>query len=1378
MDFFRVRHRKIKGVIEVYPEFIVKPSKDLMIRGKNFYAIWDEEAGLWNQNEFRVQEIVDTEIRKVTDQFADSYDPVIPLYLENFSTKMWTSFCNYISSSPDNFHQLDSRLTFSNTEVKKTDYISRRLPYALEPGDHSAFDEMLGTLYSETELEKLLWSIGCIVSGDSVNVQKFIALYGDPGAGKGTFIDIINMLFEGYTVALDVEALTSRGDSFATDVFRNNPLVGFQQDTDLSRIDKNTTFNSIISHEVINMKQKYKDSYPARANCFIFVGSNEPVKITNGKSGLLRRLIDVSPSGNKIPSRRYHMLKNRIKFELGAIADYCLKFYQERGADYYADYRPINMQFKTDPFFNFVDYYRLDFQKEDGVSLKLAYTWYKDYIKDGGGIQLQMYKFKEELKNYFRNFEDVARIDGKQVRSWYSGFLAEKFTGAKAKVKETVQAAVQMAAEALVLSSTKSLLDKLLGDCPAQYANDQDKPIYKWANVTTKLRDLDTSRVHYIRLPKNHIVIDFDLKDENGQKSKELNLAAAAKWPETYAEFSKGGAGVHLHYIYTGDVEALSNSYADGIEIKVFSGNASLRRRLSFCNETPVTVISGGLPLKEGRKLLNEERLKSEKSLRNLIERNLRKEIHPGTKPSIDFIEKILSDAYDSGLKYDVSDMQKKILAFAMHSTNQKDYCVKAVGRMKWKSEDQESAVDQIIDTHDIQNAPIIFFDCEVFKNLLIVCWKYQGKEHEVVKMINPSPQDVLDLTKAGRLIGFNCRKYDNHILYARILGMSNMDIYKISKGIIDEKRKSCFFGEAYDLSYTDILDFCAKKQSLKKWEIELGIHHQELGIPWDQEVPEERWDEVADYCVNDVVATEAVFDANQADWTARQILADIAGMNVNSTTNSLTTRIIFGSEKEPQGNFNYRNMGDDSDIWTDWLNPLDIAYPDFMLFNHYDKPVFPGYVFEKGVSTYRGETVGEGGYVYSEPGVYHNVALLDIASMHPSSIVAEDLFGPYTERFKALLDIRVAIKHKEFDKARHMLDGKLAPYLTDEKQAKQLSKALKIAINSVYGLTSAKFENPFHDPRNVDNIVAKRGALFMINLKHEVQAKGFTVAHIKTDSIKIPNATPDIIAFVKDYGEMYGYTFEHEATYGRMCLIDKAQYIAEFATPEFCKAAYNYIPEENEKNPEDLTPNPGRWTATGDCFRTPYTFKKLFTHEDIVFSDLCETKTVTTSLYLDMNEHLPQLSDKQEKLLEAMDKVQHSDDPEALAQYCEKKHITPEEFGQLYSELCALDQQGHCYVFVGRAGSFCPIRDGAGGGRLMREKDGKYYAATGTTGYRWLEAEQVKVLEMENQINRGYFDAQAQTTVQNMEDAAKNTGSSFADFIFNTEDEKENHHV
>lgn len=352
--------------------------------------------------------------------------------------------------------------------------------------------------------------------------------------------------------------------------------------------------------------------------------------------------------------------------------------------------------------------------------------------------------------------------------------------------------------------------------------------------------------------------------------------------------------------------------------------------------------------------------------------------------------------------------------------------------------------------------------------------------------------------------------------------------------------------------------------------------------------------------------------------------------------------------------------------------------------------PFFPGYTFEGGISTYWGEEVGEGGYVYAEPGIHCNVALLDIASMHPSSIVAENLFGDeYTKRFFDILNTRILIKHGQFDKARKLFEGKLAPYLTDENQADTLSKALKIAINSVYGLTSASFINPFRDERNRDNIVAKRGALFMVNLKHAVQDQGFQVAHIKTDSIKIPNADKKIIKFVMDYGKEFGYNFEHEATYEKMCLVNDAVYVARYTEPSECEAYYGYVPGDNAKVVKK-TPEVRRWTATGTQFQVPYVFKTLFSHEPIDFKDMCETKSVTSALYLDM-------------------------------------------------------EDGQPYRFVGRVGLFCPMKVGYGG-TLYRQTENKktgakgWANATGTKGWKWLEAEDVKEKHLEEFIDRGYY--------------------------------------
>ena len=1270
LDFFKITTRSRKqGVIEIYPKFIIKRSNDLMIRGGDFYAIWLEERGLWSTDEQDALQLIDRELSAFTQEYKKNNEGVIITHYmwdaESGMIDSWHKYCQ--KQMRDNYVMLDEKLIFSNVDTGKKDYATKRLPYSLDTGEPKAWDRLMSVLYSESERHKIEWVIGSIVSGASKDIQKFMVLYGAAGTGKSTILNIMQWLFAGYYSVFDAKALGSASNAFALEAFKSNPLVAIQHDGDLSKIEDNTRLNSLVSHEVMIVNEKFKATYSTKFNAFLVMGTNNPVKITDSKSGLLRRLIDVSPTGDKLSSKEYKAVMKQIQFELGSIANHCKNVYSE-DPGYYDDYVPLDMLGATNDFYNFVAETYNIFKKEDAVTLKAAWEMYKtfcDYAKVG--YPLPYRKFKEELKTYFRDCKERYTLeDGTRVRNYYLGFRTEKFENDISDEPEPAKL------DLIKFDSTESIFDKERADCPAQYASSKETPSKKWENVNTKLSDLDTSKLHYVRVPENHIVIDFDIKGTDGKKSFEKNLEEASKWPPTYAELSKSGAGIHLHYIYSGDVSRLSRVYDDQIEIKIFNGNSSLRRKLSKCNELPIATINSGLPLKGEKKMVSSDVIKSEKGLRAQIKRNLNKEIHPATKPSIDFIHKILEDAYNSDLKYDVSDMRNAVLAFAASSTNQSEYCIKLVNKMKFKSNEASKAVNN-------DKASIIFYDVEVFPNLFLVNWKFEGEDKPVVRMINPKPTDIEELIKF-RLVGFNCRRYDNHMLYARLLGYSNEELYKRSQMII-EGSPNAYFGEAYNLSYTDVYDFSSKKQSLKKWEIELGIHHQELGLPWDEPVPEEMWPTVAEYCDNDVIATEAVFNARKADFTARQILADVADMSVNDTTNSLTTRIIFGKNRKPQDRFNYRDMGEvtkDADSVT--ITTDNVIFSNFgdehTIFDKEGRPLFPGYKFEAGVSTYRGEEVGEGGYVYAEPGMFTNVALLDVASMHPSSIVAENLFGDeYTQRFKDILDARVAIKHGDFEKARKMLGGALAKYLTDEKAAADLAQALKIAINSVYGLTAAKFDNPFRDIRNKDNIVAKRGALFMINLKHEVQAKGYTVAHIKTDSIKIPNATPEIIQFVMDYGKQYGYTFEHEATYDRMCLVNDAVYIAQYKNKDGSR---------------------GDWTATGTQFAVPYVYKKLFTKESIVFEDMCEAKSVSTSIYLDMNENLP--------------------------------------------------EDEHDYRFIGKVGLFCPIKSGCGGGELLREgkdKDGniKYSSVTGAKGYRWLESEMVKTLGKEDDIDRSYYD-------------------------------------
>ena len=1326
LDFMMISSRSTKrGSIEIYPKFIIKKSTDLMIRGGDFYAIWDEEKKLWSLDENDAIRMIDKQLDEFAEKNKNNYScDVKVLHMWDAETGMidnWHKYCQ--RQMRDNFVMLDETIIFSNTECDKKSYASKKLSYPLVKSDYKGFDKLIGTLYTKEERHKLEWAIGSIITGESKYIQKFMVLYGAAGAGKSTILNIIQQLFDGYYSVFDAKALGSSSNSFALEAFKCNPLVAIQHDGDLSRIEDNTRLNSLVSHELMTVNEKFKSTYASAFKCFLFMGTNKPVKITDAKSGLIRRLIDVTPSGNKIPVDEYNYIMENIKFELSGIAYHCMEVFNEN-PHYYDKYIPIAMMGASNDFYNFVlDSYPV-FVKDNQTTLKASWEMYKVYCDDSNvAYPLSKRAFKEELRNYFEDFKEREfSEDGARVRNLYSGFKKKIFEN------EEPDETIPIKNKTIEFKENiDSIFDKTFIDCPAQLANENETPSYKWINVKTKLKDIDTSKIHYVKVPENHIVIDFDIPDENGKKSFEKNLEAASKWPKTYAELSKSGAGIHLHYNYIGDVSKLSRVYDDHIEIKIFNGDSSLRRKLTKCNDLPISDISSGLPLKkENKNMIDNNIVKNEKMLRALIKKNLNKEIHPGTKPSIDFIYKLLEDAYEQGFSYNVTDMRNTIIAFASNSTNQAMYCLELTKKMKWKSKEEGQPVKTDSDSED----DIVFYDVEVFPNLFLVNWKRRGPQNKVVRMINPRPEAIEELIKF-KLVGFNNRRYDNHMLYACLMGYTPEQIFNLSQRIISGDRDA-FFGEAYNISYTDVYDFASavNKMSLKKFEIKLGLKHHELGLPWDKPVPEKDWTKVAEYCDDDVLATEATFDYLVNDWTARKILAKMCNGSVNDSTNGLSTKIVFGKDRNPQGEFNYRDMSKpvgyppeimwtEEDNWFDDCDkvPFDNVNKDMYDFLKDNKlvdlkftawngeksilPFFPGYKFERGVSTYRGVDVGEGGYVYAEPGIHENVALLDIASMHPTSIISECLFGPkYTKRFKDLKDARVAIKHNDMEAIKTMLDGVLYDILKEGTYStKTLGTALKTPINSGYGLTSAGFMNAWRDKRNKDNIVAKRGALFMVDLKNAVQERGFTVAHIKTDSIKIPNATPEIIDFVMQFGRKYGYTFEHEATYEKMCLVNNAVYIAKFATKEWCEEHYGYAPDENEEEG-------GEWTATGTQFAVPYVFKTLFSREPIEFKDMCETKSVTTAIYLNKKLDIPE------------------------------EELKPEDM-----------------IFIGKVGEFTPMLPGYGGNLLREGKDKegniKFMSVGGTKGHLWLESEMVKELGLEEHIDRSKFEKYVDDAVE-----------------------------
>lgn len=1239
-DFYKVTtegpfDKRTQFDYKVDVDFNYVYNDDLIVRGGAFAYYWDGEQ--WSKDLRDIVLNIDSNIKSAVNEVRSEHpDSTIKYGLaENSNSGIVTKFQKYCQALQTKDIAFNTTIFFDNQTPKRDDYSTIQLNYHPQPGKCDSFDKLAGTLYAPEELDKILWAIGALLTGNMPKIQKFLFLYGAAGTGKGTMLDIISKIFQEYRADIDLEKLTN-GSQFGTSQIVDVPLL-VDSDSKIDRIKKDTDLLKLVSHEPVMVRKLYQDGYSVAFQGLLVTASNARYDAKNVNSGIHRRALVVHPSGNIVSKEDYNRLMNDINYEVPYIAQKAIDRYTELGEAFYDNYRDEEMVNYSDPFHACVSENLPLFTEKDGITLNQAASIYKEYIEELGwetkGVKQ---KVKLRLPDYYREFSKYKMIDGVRLTRYYSGFKTEKFPflNGKDKPKNVVECEQP---SWLDLSEQPSLFDKEAAAYPAQLANENGTPKYKWDTVQTTLKDIDTSELHYVKVPQSHIVLDFDMKNENGEKDLELNIKEALSYPQTYAEVSKSGGGLHLHYWYDGDVTKLKNLIKDDVEVKVYTGKSSLRRKLIKCNNLPIAHIATGLPLKEKEVIMYkdiEDIHWTEKKLRTFIENCMDKVHHSATKPEMDFIYTVLEQAKDTGVKYNLNDMLDSLTKFAMHSTHNSDYCLGIVNKLTlstYQTEDEIGNGNDIIDDKDI-----VFFDIEVFSNLFLVCWKKNGFEipawvyDDLDKDINSGnnyqPSDILksnwydqhknkdygiwcnptvnqlEYLLQHPLVGFNNRKYDNHILYNASLGATPMELYMQSQNIINHTGDGGMKPAAYNLSYADLYEFMDIKQSLKKWEIALGLTHDEFEFPWDQPLAVSNWARCAMYCMHDVDATDKVFNdkhAGQPAWMARKVMCELTEMSPNTKTQTLAEKFLFGDEQRPQDNF----------VWYDLAKE------------------FPGYTFDpnrKPASDYHGKDPSEGGYVSSKPGVYgvsakdYNegniidpetgrcklVTYIDVASLHPHSLIAINYFGKYTPKFQALVKCRMHIKHGELDKAASAfsdidpaLSEKLSKFLNDPSLINGLAHAMKIIINIVYGMTSAKYDNKFRDPRNVDNIIAKRGALFMMMLEEELNARGCNVIHVKTDSMKITNYLQEDIQYAMDRANEFGYTFELECIFDRIALTNKSTNIGHIeGKPEYDAHA---------------------WEAVGAQYAEPYVFKKLFSHEELVEDDYMVLKSSTAPIYL-----------------------------------------------------------------------------------------------------------------------------------------------------------------
>ena len=136
LDFIEIGEKIYKDrTKEIFPKFIINANtKDLMIKGRDFYAVWDEQAGEWSTNEQTLIDIVDgylwAEFEKQKKEYP--FPIVVRLMRESDSGSIdkWHKYCQ--KQMRDSYQVLDQKIIFADTVTTKLDYASHRLPFKME----------------------------------------------------------------------------------------------------------------------------------------------------------------------------------------------------------------------------------------------------------------------------------------------------------------------------------------------------------------------------------------------------------------------------------------------------------------------------------------------------------------------------------------------------------------------------------------------------------------------------------------------------------------------------------------------------------------------------------------------------------------------------------------------------------------------------------------------------------------------------------------------------------------------------------------------------------------------------------------------------------------------------------------------------------------------------------------------------------------------------------------------------------------------------------------------------------------------------------------------------------------------------------------------
>ncbi|MGK9295795.1 hypothetical protein [Melissococcus plutonius] len=392
-----------------------------------------------------------------------------------------------------------------------------------------------------------------------------------------------------------------------------------------------------------------------------------------------------------------------------------------------------------------------------------------------------------------------------------------------------------------------------------------------------------------------------------------------------------------------------------------------------------------------------------------------------------------------------------------------------------------------------------LFYDIEVFKEDALVVFKNIKKE--IVKIFHNNFDGVLDLITDKILVGYNNYWYDDAVLTAMIAHWSPYQIKQLNDRIISGDRVKKIHPSIQSLDCFQQIDVA--KPSLKKIEGNFGksIIESKIDFTIDRKLTPDELKETIDYCSYDVDTTIDIFKLRQKDYfEPKQLVIDMLPDKQQAYAKKWNTTTISANVLAPKPMPKWADIRLGAYDKNGNYELLDIPPQGAIdLWLTKDKGKYTHKEFGCDLEFSFG---GLHGVPNNKQKRFENVLLLDVASLYPNIIMKLNALGKSTKTYQQIVERRLSIKHTD----------------------KQLSGALKLVINSCYGLLNNEYST-LYNPKAAKS-VCMYGQICLYDLCKRL-APTCKLVNINTDGVAFTTQSDYYKTIWHEWEEDYGFTLE-----------------------------------------------------------------------------------------------------------------------------------------------------------------------------------------------------------------------------------------------------------